>query len=407
MRKDLWWKAALVLAVLTIAGFLIRARLQGEAKAEGKGGPPGGGDRVIPVLTAPVVVRDMPIYLDGLGTVQAFNTVTVKPQVDGKIINVAFKEGQEVKRGDLLVQIDPRSFEIQRAQAEAALARDRAQLKGDRAALERSLAMQKDGLATQSQIDAQRAAVERGEALLRADQAQIDAARLSLDFARVTAPIDGVTGVRLVDAGNVVRAADPSGLVVITQVDPIAVIFTLPQDDLPKITKEQQSGKLTVEALARDGRTKLGVGELTLIDNQINQTTATIRLKAVFPNAARAMWPNQFVKARLLLSTKKGARVIPLAAVQRGQDGPFVYVVGQDQRASVRRVTIDVTEGDLAVLASGVEPGEMVVTDGQYQLRQGARVAPKGSSSAGPPRAPPSGTPSSRPPQAPASGAPK
>ncbi len=229
--------------------------------------------------------------------------------------------GARGQEGDLLAQIDPRPFLAKLHQAEAALARDRALLRGHKQALDRFLALQKDGLATQTQVDDAKAAADQDTATLQADQALIEAARLDVDYARITAPADGVTGVRLIDAGNVVRAGDTTGLVVIAEVDPIAVLFTLPQDDLPQIAAAMAEGKIHVEARSRDGEKKLAEGELALVDNQINAATATIRLKATFTNHDKALWPNQFVKARLLLTTRKGAKVVPASVVQRGPQG--------------------------------------------------------------------------------------
>jgi len=371
--------AVVLLAVLGAAIFLIRWRGR-----PGTPGSPGGGPeaaspdaRVVPVIAVPVAQRDVPIYIEGLGTVVASNTVTVKSQVDGRLDRVVFKEGQEVKKGDLLAQIDPRSFELQLHQAEAALARDKAQLRGRQLSLDRNTNLRKEGLASQQQVDDDRASVDQLTATTQSDLVQIESARLLLSYARITSPIDGITGVRLIDPGNIVHPSDPSGIVVITQIDPIAVLFSLPQDDLPRVSKQMAEGPLTVEARGRDGEAVLARGEITLIDNQINQTTATIRLKATFANAAKALWPNQFVKARVLLMTRKAALVVPAAVVQRGPQGTFAYVVGPDQKAALRPVQVESIEGDVALIADGLKAGEQVVTDGQHQLRPGSRVAPK------------------------------
>lgn len=401
-RKHWIWVSFAVLAV--VAAFLIyRARSKTEAHAlapSGPGGAPSGGpglppsgspsgsaspeERVVPVVLASVEARDMPIYLEAIGTVAAYNTVTVTPQVSGRIDKVAFTEGQDVKKGDLLVQIDPRPFSIQLHTAQAALTRDKAVVDGRKITYDRYAAQLKEGIATQAQVDDAKSALDQATATLQSDYAQIEAARLQLDYARVTAPIDGVTGARLVDAGNVVQANAASGLVVITQVNPIAGFFSLPQDELQGIQKEMATGPLSVEAWDRDGTTLIAKGTVILVDNQINAQTATIRLKASFPNDARALWPNQFVKMRLLLATRKGARVVPAAAVQRGPQGQFVYVVGADQKAAVQPVTIERTEGDLAIVGKGLEPGQQVVVDGIFQLRPGARVAPKPAGSGAP-----------------------
>lgn len=399
MQRKHWIWASFAILAAVVAALIWRARTASEGRGSGSVGPAGSGapaasgapsgsgspeDRVVSVVLVPVEARDMPIYLEGLGTVAAYNTVTVKPQVEGRIDKVAFTEGQDVKKGDLLVQIDPRPYSIQLHTAQAALARDQAVVAGRKRTLERDTGLQREGLATQQQVDDDRSAVEQAEATLKSDYALIEAARLQLEYARVTAPIDGVTGARLVDAGNVVRPTDPTGLVVITQVDPIAAFFAVPQDALPEIMKEMKTGPLSVEAWDRDGDTKIATGTLVLVDNQINTQTGTIRLKATFANEGRALWPNQFVKARLLLSTRKGSKVLPASAVQRGPQGMFVYVVGPEQRAAVRPVQVERTEGETAIVASGLEVGEQVVADGQFQLRPGSRVASKPAGSSAP-----------------------
>lgn len=377
MQKKQVTRAVIVLAVLTGGGFAIRAHFQGEARAATAAASAATADRVIPVVGTTVQQQDVPIFLDGLGTVTAFNTVTVKPQVDGRLDKVVFREGQEVKKGDLLAQIDPRPFLAKLHQAEATLARDRAQLRGHKQALDRGLALTAEGLATQQQVDDARAAADQDTATLQADMAQIESAQLDVNYARITAPADGVTGVRLIDAGNIVHAGDATGLVVIAQLDPIVVLFTLPQDELPRITEAMGKGVLHVDSRSRDGEKKLAGGDLTLVDNQINATTGTIKLKAVFANPTKALWPNQFVKARLLLTVQKGARVVPASVIQRGPQGTFAYVIGEGDKVQVRPVTIDSTEGDSVLIASGLEVGERVVVEGQTQLRPGARVSVK------------------------------
>lgn len=382
MVSTRWILLGVGVAGLTALGVMARARFGQDGRVSSGEGPAASasaapGDRPVSIVAVPVVRRDMPIYLSGLGSVTAFNTVTVKSQVDGRLDHVAFREGQEVKKGDLLAQIDPRPFTIQLHIAQAALARDRATASAHKVTLDRVLTLSKDGLATQQQVDDARAALAQAEAVTVGDGAQVESARLSLDYARIVAPIDGTTGVRLVDAGNLVHPSDPGGIVVITQLDPISVLFTLPQDDLPRIAAEMARGPLAVEAQSRDGDALLGKGAVTLVDNQINQTTATIRLKATFANGDHALWPNQFVKVRLLLTTRRDALVVPAAVVQRGPQGTFAYVVGPDMKALVRPVTVDTLEGDSAVIGKGLEVGEQVVTEGQYQLRPGARVVLK------------------------------
>jgi multidrug efflux system membrane fusion protein len=331
-------------------------------------------DRPIAVTATTVTKADVPITLDGLGTVTPLQTVTVKSQVDGLLQSVAFKEGDAVKKGELLAQIDPRPFVIRLHQAQAALAKDDAQLKNVELTLHRNEALLKEGLITQQQVDDQRALLASTQATIKADQTVIESARLDVDYARVRSPIDGVTGVRLVDPGNVIRASD-SGLVVVTQLDPIAVVFTLPQDDLPRVTTELAKGPLGVEAYSRDGTKKLATGQLLLVDNQINASTGTIRLKATLPNPDKLLWPNGFVKARLLLTTRKDAIVVPATVVQRGPKGTFAYVVDKNMTASVRPIEPDVFQGDMVIIAKGLVPGERVVVDGQNQLKPGGKVS--------------------------------
>jgi multidrug efflux system membrane fusion protein len=344
----------------------------GAAGAGGKGAAAAG--RIVPVVVTNVQQRDVPVYLDGLGSVVANKTVTVKSQVDGRLDKVLFREGQEVKRGQLIAQIDPRPFQIQLHQAEGALARDQAQLVNAKKNVERYEALVKKKMIAQQQLDDQIALVGQLEGAVRVDQAAIESAKLNLDYARIASPIDGVTGVRQIDQGNVVRATDQAGLVVLTQLDPIAVLFTLPQDDLPRVAEQMQRGTLLVEAYSRDGQSKLGTGELALIDNQINQATSTMRLKALFPNPQRLLWPNQFVKARLLLTTRKDALVIPSPSVLRGPEGTFAYVIGKDSTASMRPLEVEAMQAEVAIVAKGVQAGEKVVVEGQNQLRPGSKV---------------------------------
>jgi multidrug efflux system membrane fusion protein len=358
----------------------------------------GGGDRPIPVLVSEAVTRDVPIFLEGLGTVTAYKTVNVRSQVDGRLDKVVFREGQPVKQNEILAQIDPRPFEILLEQGKAALARDQAQLDGAKRDLDRYEAVGGQHLLPQQQIDDQRALVAQLTGTVLNDHATIDNAKLQLDYARIKSPINGVTGVRLVDPGNIVHAADTGGIVVVTQMDPIAVLFTLPQDDLPDVSKQQAQGRLPVEARSRDGAQLLGSGQLELIDNQINQGTATMRLKAIFPNPDRALWPNQFVKARLRLTVRKGALVIPAVAVQRGPQGAFVYVASGGE-AELRNVGVERIEGEDALISQGLTAGEKVVREGQSQLRPGAKLALREGAAAGakpvresPAPAPPSGS---------------
>jgi membrane fusion protein, multidrug efflux system len=390
------------IAIAAIGGgvWFVRSRgAGGEAGARGGAAPSASSplDRPVPVVIATVEQRDVPVFIEGLGTVTPLATVNVRSQVEGRLDKVLFTEGQAVKKGDVLALIDPRPFSLQLAQAEAAIARDKAQADNARLNLNRFKALQNEKLIAQQEVDNQAAALATAEAAVRTSEAQASEARLQLDYARIASPIDGVTGVRLVDPGNLVRAGDASGIVVVTQLDPIAVLFSLPQDDLPRVTREMGGAKLEVEAFARDGVTALGKGELALIDNQVNAQTSTIRLKAVLPNPERALWPGAFVKARLRLKTRPGVMVVPAPAVQRGPQGTFVYVAGEGDKVAPRPVQIEGVEGEWALVGSGLSQGERVVVEGQTQLRPGSRVVPRppaaGSASGGPARPPRGGGP--------------
>jgi multidrug efflux system membrane fusion protein len=314
--------------------------------------------------------------------VQASNTVSLKSRVDGQIVQIAFKEGQFVKQGELLLVIDPRPYQVQLEQAEAALARDQAQLKNAQLDYDRYQGLFKEGVISQQQYDGQRALVGQLEGTIKADQAAIDNAKLQLVYTRVTAPVNGRIGLRLVDIGNMVHATDTNPLLVVTQLQPIAVVFTLPEDSLPTVTKHMKSGSLEVDAYSRDDTTKLATGKLLTIDNQIDQTTGTGKLKAMFENVDNMLFPNQFVNARLLLETRKAVTVVPAAAIQRGPQGStFTYVVKADKTVEVRPVKIALTQGNLSVVAAGVAPGEQVVTDGQDKLQAGSRVEPHSATS--------------------------
>lgn len=375
------WGLAIVAIVAVVAiGLFVRQRTRASATAAAAASA-SAGERVVPVAVTTVTRRDLPIFLEGLGSVTAFNTVTLKAQVDGRIEKVLFKEGDTVKKGDVLVQLDARPFAIQGQLARANRARDAATLANARLTLERNKKLLEGGVGSQQQVDDATAAVAQGVAVVASDDAAIASAALNVDYARVVAPIDGVVGLRLVDVGNLVHPSDATGLLVITQVDPIAVVFTLPEDDLPRVNKAMATSpagaQLDVEAYGRDGVTKLGVGKLSVVDNQINAATATVRLKAIFPNADRQLWPNQFVKARLSLAARKGALVVPSSVVQRGPQGAYAYVVNADDTVALRPVEVESTQGEASIIGKGLEAGERVVVDGQNQLRPGAKIAAK------------------------------
>jgi multidrug efflux system membrane fusion protein len=338
----------------------------------------------IPVGVATAERRDMPFYLSGLGSVTAFNTVSVRTRVDGQLLTVNFKEGQFVNQGDLLVLIDPRPYEVALSQAQATLFRDQAQLRDAQLNYERYKGLlQVSGAMSQQQVDTQRAAADQLEGAVRADQAAIDSAKLNLVYCRIAAPISGRIGLRLVDVGNMVHAADTGPLLVITQLQPIAIIFTLPEDQLPTVAQHMQRGPLEVEAYSRDDQTKLAAGKLLTIDNQIDQSTGTGKLKSVFDNKDKMLWPNQFVNVRLLLETRKNSTVIPSAAIQRGPQGNYVFAVKPDKTVEVRTVTVALTQNNVASISNGIAPGDVVVVDGQDKLQPNTRVEPRTGAPAG------------------------
>jgi len=335
----------------------------------------------------------MPVYLTGLGSVQAFYTVTLKTRVDGDVEQVYFKEGQDVKKGDLLVQIDPRPYQIAVSQAQATLLKDQSQLTIATRNFQRYQDLFKQGVVSRQDLDAQESNYGALEGTVKADQAMVDNAKLNLAYCRITSPIAGRVGLRQVDPGNMVHASDANGLLVITQLRPITALFTIPEDNLPQVMQAEHkaSKQLEVDAFSRDNQTKLATGTLTTINNQIDPTTGTVKLKAVFDNTDGLLWHNQFVNARLLLDVKKDSVVIPAAAIQRGTQGTFVFVVGQDSTAQIRPVKTGVTNGDLLAVDSGLKPGEQVVTDGQDKLQAGSKVQAHGTGEA------PGGTPGGAP----------
>ncbi len=366
-RRRWAWFAGLGLAAL--AGlFLLRGK---KDDAAGKGP-----SRPVPVLVATARTGDMPLTLTGLGTVTALDTVTVRSRVDGQLVRVAFTEGQQVQQGDLLAQIDPRPFQVQLMQAEGQLAKDQAAAKNAQMDLARFHDLARQGILAQQQLDAQTSQVNQYEAALKADQAQVESAKLNLTYSRITAPISGRVGLRLVDPGNMVHASDANGLAVIAPVKPINVVFTIPADSIQRVLAESRRGaRLPVEAYDRDLKRRLARGELLAIDNQVDPGTGTVRLKARFSNDDAALFPNQFVNARLLVDTLKGAVLVPTTALQQSPQGAFVYVVKADGTVDMRIVAIQATEGDDTALGSGLKAGEVVVTDGLEKLRPGSRVS--------------------------------
>jgi multidrug efflux system membrane fusion protein len=328
----------------------------------------------VPVTAGTVTAQDVPVVLHGIGTVQAYNSVAVKSRVDGRIVKIDFNEGQEVKEGDSLIQIDPRPYHAQLEQAQAAKQKDEAQLAGAQLDLQRYQKLLGTGYQTQQSYDNQRALVAQLQAAVKGDEAQIDTAKLNLSYADIRAPIGGRLGARLVDTGNLVRAGDGTALVTIAQLKPIFASFTLPQDQAHKVRERQAIAPLEVQAYGDDNKTLLASGELTLIDNSIDQATGTIRLKATFANADERLWPGEFVNVRVVLNMRKGVPTVPAQTVQEGPKGHYAYVIRKDDTVERRPVEVAVVQGGLAVIAKGLSPGEKVVVNGQYRLTDGARV---------------------------------
>lgn len=368
------------IAISLIGGFLLYPKFvpaktdeDQPAKRGEKKGPP---NRQSTVSVAPAISGELNVFLNGLGTVTPKNSVTVKPRVDGQIMRLAFQEGQFVRAGDLLAEIDPRPFQVQLAQAEGQMARDQALLTNARADLERyRTLLEQDSIARQ-QLDTQESLVRQYEAVVKTDQSLIANARLQLTYSRVTAPISGRIGLKQVDAGNIVRTSDANGLVVITQLQPITTVFTIPEDQLPPVMQSVRHGKrLKVEAFDRAQTSKLADGALLTVDNQIDVNTGSIKLKAEFENKDSALFPNQFVNVRLHLDTLKNVTLIPSAAVQRGPKGTFTFVLNPDKTVALRPVKTGGTEGSQMAIEEGISPGELVVVDGLDKLRDGAKVS--------------------------------
>jgi len=400
--KRRWWLWVLVLGVIAFGvWYYVNSRNASQAAtaaapgaaAKGKGGSAAGGF-VVPVVVSTAQRGDLPVYFNGLGTVTAFNTVTVRSRVDGQLVSVAFKEGQFVHQGDLLAQIDPRPFQVQLEQALGQLAKDQAQRKDAEVNFERFKLLFKEGVIPQQQLDTQGALVGQVDGAITSDQSQIDNAKLQLTYSRITAPISGRIGLRLVDAGNIVHASDTNGLLVITQLQPIAVIFSLPQDQLPQVNAKLHAGvQLAVDAYDRDDTAKIASGKLETIDNQIDITTGTYKLKSVFTNADNALFPNQFVNVHLLVDTKHNLTIVPAAAIQRGPQGTYVYAADTDNTAKIRIVTVAQTTGDSVGLSAGLNSGDRVVIDGLDKLQDGTKINPSpstGANAAGRSSAPPS-----------------
>jgi len=366
-----WLIALLVICLLAIGAYLYfnRERSQAAKKAQKPTAP------AVPVVAVAANKADFNVYLAGLGAVTPVNTVTVRTRVDGQLMEVLFREGQIVGNGDLLARIDPRPFEVQLTQAGGQMARDLAQLKNAQLDLERYRVLWEQDSVSKQQLDTQEALVRQLEGAIKTDQGQIDSANLQLVYCQITAPIGGRIGLRLVDPGNIVHVADANGLIVITQLQPITVIFPIPEDSLPRVlARIKMDVRMPVEAYDRDMKQKLATGSLLTVDNQIDPATGTVRLKAIFQNEGNELFPNQFVNARLLVDVIRGVTVVPAPAIQRGSQGTFVYVVKPDRTATVRPVAVGETQGGEVFIKSGLSPGELVVVDGADRLREGTRV---------------------------------
>jgi len=389
------WLWIVALAGLIAVGFWYFRGSRTSTEAQGPGGPggassgkgpgrQGAGGFVVPVVVATAQRGDLPVYFNGLGTVTAFNTVTVRSRVDGQITKINFQEGQFVHQGQDLVDIDSRPYQVQLEQAEGQLAKDQAQLRDVQVNYERYQLLYKEGVIPKQQVDTQGAQVGQFEGSIKGDQGAIDSAKLQIVYSHVTAPISGRVGLRLVDVGNIVHATDSTGLLVITQLQPIAVIFSLPQDQLPQVASKLQKGEqLVVDAYDRDDTTKIESGKLLTIDNQIDTTTGTYKLKSVFNNDRNTLFPNQFVNVHLLADVKRNLVIVPASAIQRGPQGTYVYVVQNGNTAKIQNVTIAQSTADKVGLSAGVNPGDSVVVDGQDKLQDGSKINPNTSAAPG------------------------
>jgi multidrug efflux system membrane fusion protein len=371
MRRRLVISAAVLIAVLAIGTVLaVTHRFPFErAAAPASATPP-----TAPVVAGKVAQHDVPIYLQGVGTVIAYNTVVVRSQIQGQLIKIDFTEGQSVHVGDLLAQIDPRPYQAQIDQVTAARDRDQAQLTNAQANLKRYTTLGNQGWATPQLVETQTAQVAQLQSAIKADEALIEAAKVQLSYTRLTSPIDGVTGIRQIDIGNIIHPTDPNGLVVVTQLQPISVIFTLPETDLPEIQQQLAKGPLTAVAYSQDNTIKLDEGKLDFIDNEILQTTGSVRLKAEFANPAHRLWPGELINAWLLLDTRRNGLTVPAPAVQQGPQGSYVYVINTDSTVAVRPVKVAQVSSGQALIDSGLTANEQVVVDGQYKLQAGTRV---------------------------------
>lgn len=368
MKRNILAAAAVVVVLGGLASWYAVRRSQ-HAVASVQPSP-----AAVPVVTATIAGKDVPIYLPGVGTVTAYNTDVVRSQIQGQLVQINFIEGQTVKAGDILAQIDPRPYQAQIEQLTANRDRDNAQLANAQSNLSRDTQLGAKGFATAQVIETQQSQVSQLQAAVKSDQAQIDQANVQLSYTRLTSAITGITGIRQIDVGNVIHPADPNGLVVVTQVEPISMLFTLPQSELPRIQDHMTKETLKVMAYSQDDKSKLDEGRLLLVNNQIAATTGTVQLKAEFPNSHHRLWPGQLVNARLLLETRMDALTVAASAVQQGQNGTYVWVVAQNGTAELRPVTVAQISQGQALIDQGLKSGDVVVVDGQYRLKQGTRV---------------------------------
>src|SRR5579864_9280396 len=391
-KRQRWLLALIVLAAAVGAGWWFYPR-------EGAAPPAGRGDRAaaMPVVAVPTAMGDIDIALDALGTVTSLATVTIKSQISGQLVRVAYQEGQMVNKGDLLAEIDSRPYELALTQAQGALERDQAMLQGAELDLKRYQDLIKTNAIPRQQLDQQSALVLQDRGLVMSDQAQIDTQKLNIAYCHIVAPVSGRVGLRLVDQGNYVTPGDPTGIAVITQLRPISVVFTVAEDNLPRIVKRiRAEARLPVTAFDRSGATKLATGELKTLDNQIDTTTGTLKLRAEFANDDEILFPNQFVNIKLLVDVLHDTTIVPTSAIQRGAPGTFVYLANADNTVTVRPVTLGPTSGDRVAVQSGLAAGDLVVIDGADKLRNGARIALRDPNGGGAPGAPDAARPSPR-----------